>query len=71
MIRRLLGEIRILFDIYERCRQADERALWPVCKEQAVDLVDAQLAFASHIIRDPAWLRLGDVEIARRIGLLS
>ena len=54
-----------------RQRSIDLEILWPVCKEQAVDLDHARAAFLCHAFHDPAWLRLGEDEIIRRIGELT
>lgn len=52
---------------YRRCRALDLKILWPSCRAQAPDLDLARAAFAMHAFNDPAWLWLGEGEIARRI----
>jgi len=68
--------IRWLLDRWRAEQRAiDLRVLWPVCKREAQEadlpgiepLEAARAAFAIHAFNDPAWRRLGDEEIMRRI----
>lgn len=50
-------------------RTLDVRILWPICCEVAVEYGDdeerhllAKQSFAMHVLMDPAWLALGDVD---------
>lgn len=54
-----------------RLRKIDLQILWPICLKQAKDLDHAKAAFAVHAFNDPAWLRLGEEEIKRRIDALG
>ncbi len=68
--RRIIGWLLGLFNFNERRRAIDLQVLWPACKKQASDLDHAKAAFALHAFNDPAWLSLGEGEIARRIDAL-
>lgn len=70
MIRALQWLIRP-FNFNELRRQIDLEILWPTCKEHARDLDHAKMAFAYHCFGDPAWQRLGNDEIKRRIDALT
>lgn len=56
-------------------RAVDLRVLWPAVKQEAMargmGLDQARAAFAVHALHDPAWLCLGEKEIARRIDGLQ
>jgi len=63
---------RWLRDLWHaRQRMIDLDVLWPACRETAPTLDRARAAFAVHAFNDPAWQRLGDAEIIRRIDELE
>ena len=70
-LREVLSQIGKFLDFNEQCRQMDMRALWPECCRQASDLDHAKAAFATHALRDQAWLVLGRDKVIAFINELD
>ena len=53
-------------------RHIDIEILWPICKREAhEDLDAAKAAFYVHTLMDKSWLYLGEEEIIARIDRLT
>lgn len=55
---------------WSRQRQMDLQILWPICKEQALNLDHAKAAFMLHAINDPAWVRYYGENLYKAIDAL-
>jgi hypothetical protein len=54
-----------------RQRKLDLEVLWPQLRDNAGTPIHAKVAFAAHVLTEPAWLELGEEEIARVIDGLA
>jgi hypothetical protein len=56
----------------KRQRSIDLEILWPVCKEQSVDLDRAKAAFAYHCFNDRSWTAdFSEEELKNYINVLQ